>query len=350
MPRLSCALLTLGLFSVAEATQARPLASADYRRLRSVAEARISPDSTRIVYAVSTNDGPGRPRKQLFVLTLADGRSARIGGDEPASDPEWSPDGRWLAWSGAVDGKKGLIVAHPDGSGLRFLGEISGTNSPLTFEGRRHRLVARRHAHRLRVRDPGPRDRARQRGSGRDHTLPLQARRRRGDDALQRQPAAPHLRRRSRHGCRLAAHARGPRGALDRLVAGRARDRLRVERGTRPRPLLQPRPVRDSRGRRGRPQAHRHRERRVPAALVAGRQEPRVPGHAPRAHRPRDHDGGHPRVADGRGRQRAARAGGGRGQPTGRGQLVARRPVDLLHRPGARARAAGRTAARRGAR
>jgi dipeptidyl aminopeptidase/acylaminoacyl peptidase len=137
MPRLSCALLTLGLFSAAEATEARPLASADYRRMRSVAEARISPDAARIAYTVSTNDGPGRPRKQLFVMTVADRRVARVGGDETASDPEWSPDGSWLAWSDTVGGKKGLIVAHPDGSGLRFLGEITGTNSPLTFEGRR---------------------------------------------------------------------------------------------------------------------------------------------------------------------------------------------------------------------
>jgi dipeptidyl aminopeptidase/acylaminoacyl peptidase len=124
------------VFSVAEATQARSLASADYRRVRSIAEARISPDAARIAYTVSTQDGPGRPKKQLFVMTVADGRAVRIGGDE-AGDPEWSPDGRWLAWSGTADGKKGLVVAHSDGSGVRFLGEIHSTNSPLTFEGRR---------------------------------------------------------------------------------------------------------------------------------------------------------------------------------------------------------------------
>jgi Tol biopolymer transport system component len=135
MPRLSFALLAL-VFSVAEATQARPLASADYRRIRSIVEARISPDAARVAYTVSTQDGPGRPTKQLFVMTVADGRAVRIGGEE-AGDPEWSPDGRWLAWSGTADGKKGLVVADSDGSGVRFLGEIHSTNSPLTFEGRR---------------------------------------------------------------------------------------------------------------------------------------------------------------------------------------------------------------------
>jgi dipeptidyl aminopeptidase/acylaminoacyl peptidase len=136
MPRVfSCALLALGLLAIAAATEARPLVSGDYRRTRSVSDVRISPDGTRIAYTVTTNDGPGRPRKQLFVMTVADGRSVRIGGDE-GSDPEWAPDGRWLAWSGTADGKKGLVVARPDGSGLRFLAEVASTNSPLTFEGR----------------------------------------------------------------------------------------------------------------------------------------------------------------------------------------------------------------------
>jgi dipeptidyl aminopeptidase/acylaminoacyl peptidase len=70
------------------------------------------------------------------VLTVADGRSVRLGGSEPASAPEWSPDGRLIAFKGTADGKKGLVVSRPDGSGLRFLAETAGTNSPLTFEGR----------------------------------------------------------------------------------------------------------------------------------------------------------------------------------------------------------------------
>ena len=116
--------------------QARRLESADLLRMRSVDSVRLSPDGARIAYTVATNDQPGRPQRQLFVMTVADARSVRLGGREPASAPEWSPDGRLIAFKGAVEGKKGLAVSRPDGSGLRFLAEMTGTNSPLTFEGR----------------------------------------------------------------------------------------------------------------------------------------------------------------------------------------------------------------------
>ena len=52
--------------------------------------------------------------------------------------------------------------------------------------------------------------------------------------------------------------------------------------------------------------------------------QPRLPGHAPRPHRPRDHDGGHPRLGDERRRQRPPRAGRGRRQPPGIAHVVCR--------------------------
>ena len=125
-PSVSFGLLLPALLAGTPGAHARTLQSADYLRLRSAGDPRISPDGSRIAYTVSTNDGPGRPRKQLFVMTVQGGPSVRIGGEEAASDPEWSPDGQWLAYSGTTSGKKGLVVAHPDGSDARFLGRASG--------------------------------------------------------------------------------------------------------------------------------------------------------------------------------------------------------------------------------
>src|SRR5262249_21666185 len=113
--RAPIALALVSLAALSGAARARTLESADYLKIRSAGDARISPDGAGIAYTVTTNDGPGRPARQLFVLTVADGRSSRIGGNEPASDPEWSPDGQWLAYDGTTDGKKGLVVAHADG-------------------------------------------------------------------------------------------------------------------------------------------------------------------------------------------------------------------------------------------
>jgi dipeptidyl aminopeptidase/acylaminoacyl peptidase len=128
--------VALWLALVPAATQARRLESGDYRRLRLVADVAFSPTGTHVAYSVSTYDGAGRPGRQLFVMTLADGRSVRLGGDRSASAPAWSPDGHLLAFKGTAEGRAGLVVSRPDGTGLRFLAEMAGTNSPLTFEGR----------------------------------------------------------------------------------------------------------------------------------------------------------------------------------------------------------------------
>jgi Tol biopolymer transport system component len=109
---------------------------ADYQRMRSVAQAEFSPDAKLVAYTVVRYDRPGRPWPQLWVLDVASGKSTRIGGEnDVAESPVWSPDGRWIAYDGAAEGKRGLAVVHPDGSGATFLTEAHGTNSPLPGTG-----------------------------------------------------------------------------------------------------------------------------------------------------------------------------------------------------------------------
>jgi dipeptidyl aminopeptidase/acylaminoacyl peptidase len=113
------------------------LQSADLLKLRSVSAVQLSPDATRVAYTVENNDGAGRPYGQLWVMTLADGRTVRFGGDkEPSGNPEWSPDGQSIAYRGRASDRAGLVVARPDGTGARFLAEMSGTNSPLPTTGK----------------------------------------------------------------------------------------------------------------------------------------------------------------------------------------------------------------------
>ncbi len=126
------------LFTGASATaQTRRLESADYLKMKSVGAVQISPDGARVAYTVKVNDVPRRPAEELWVMTLADGKSVRIsGGSEGAGDPEWSPDGRWIAYLSSAGGKTSLSVARPDGAGERALGEVVSSNSPLTYLGR----------------------------------------------------------------------------------------------------------------------------------------------------------------------------------------------------------------------
>src|SRR6266404_6586145 len=118
--------------------QTRGLQSADLLKLRSVADVQWSPDGSRIAYTVSNNDGPRRPYSQLWIMTVADGKSVRLAVEkESSTGPEWSPDGQWIAYSGSVGGKAGLVVARPDGSGAKLLAPLVSTNSPLPTTGKK---------------------------------------------------------------------------------------------------------------------------------------------------------------------------------------------------------------------
>src|SRR5450432_901800 len=122
------------VFVMAAATAAfgqTGLQSGDLLKLRSVASMQVSPDGTRVAYVVENNDGARRPYGQLWVMTMADGRTVRFGGDkEPSGNPEWAPDGQSIAYNGRVGDSAGLVIARPDGSGARFIAEMAGTNSP----------------------------------------------------------------------------------------------------------------------------------------------------------------------------------------------------------------------------
>ena len=118
--------------------QSRAFTSGDVLNLRAAGGVSISPDGARLAYTVTRNDGPGRPYSQLWIMTLAGGRSISLSKEKESSDgAEWSPDGQWIAYSGKLADKSGLIVAHPDGSGTKFLSALEGTNAPLPTTGKR---------------------------------------------------------------------------------------------------------------------------------------------------------------------------------------------------------------------
>ena len=133
--RLSFVVLAAALSSSAVLAQTR-LQSGDLLKLRSVSSVAVSPDGSRVAYTVDYNDGPGRPYGQLWVMTVADGKTVRVGGERDSSgNPVWSADGQSLVYRGRVGDKTGLVVSRPDGSGARFLAEMTGTNAPLPGSG-----------------------------------------------------------------------------------------------------------------------------------------------------------------------------------------------------------------------
>ncbi|OLB61402.1 MAG: hypothetical protein AUI11_09815, partial [Acidobacteria bacterium 13_2_20CM_2_66_4] len=101
--RLSFVVLAVALSSSAVLAQTR-LQSGDLLKLRSVSSVAVSPDGSRVAYTVDNNDGPGRPYGQLWVMTVADGKTVRVGGERDSSGtPVWSADGQSLVYRGRVD-------------------------------------------------------------------------------------------------------------------------------------------------------------------------------------------------------------------------------------------------------
>jgi dipeptidyl aminopeptidase/acylaminoacyl peptidase len=112
--------------------------SRDLYRLRSVGDVELSPNGRHVAYTVVSREQPGRSTSQIWIMETATGETRRLAGaDERTSSPHWSPDGRWIAYSGSDGQRSGLMVRRPDGSEPRFLTETRGTNHPLPGVGAR---------------------------------------------------------------------------------------------------------------------------------------------------------------------------------------------------------------------
>ena len=137
MSKIQIVLIVSVLFLANATFGQNGLQSSDLYKLRSVGDAQFSPDGSRIAYVVENNGQEGRPYSQLWIVTVSTGKTLRVGGDaDRGGDPEWSPDSKTIAFHGTVGGKSGLYVVQPDGSGLRFIHELEGTNSPLPSTGK----------------------------------------------------------------------------------------------------------------------------------------------------------------------------------------------------------------------
>ena len=110
--------------------------SADVLKIRTVGEARISPDGKRIAYTVQSNIRTGRPTSQIWIWDRAAGTTARLGGDrDSGTNVCWSPDSQSLAFTGRADDESGLIVQRLDGSPALALARVLTTNHPLPSFG-----------------------------------------------------------------------------------------------------------------------------------------------------------------------------------------------------------------------
>src|SRR5262245_509811 len=115
--RAATIVVAIGSLGLAVGASPQRLASSDLARFRSVGGVAASPDGKRLAYTVVMRDQPGRPYGQLWIMDLSTEKSVRVGGDrDGGGSAVWSPDSKWIAFSGHQGDKVGLFVVHPDGS------------------------------------------------------------------------------------------------------------------------------------------------------------------------------------------------------------------------------------------
>ena len=118
----------------------------DLLNLKSIGGSQISPDGTRIVYTQTEADFTQDAFvTQVWMADVKSGETTQLTrGEKSSTGPQWSPDGRWIAFASARAGDRNqLFVIDPRG------GEAIQVTKSETAD-QRVRLVARRQGDRLR--------------------------------------------------------------------------------------------------------------------------------------------------------------------------------------------------------
>jgi dipeptidyl aminopeptidase/acylaminoacyl peptidase len=111
---------------------------ADLYHLRSVTDIALSPDGSRVAFAVQHADRPGAPYTRLWTADVAAKTAAPLANGIEGSSPRWAPDGKRLAFIGRTgEGKSGIVLINADGSGVQAIADVTGSNHPLPQVGER---------------------------------------------------------------------------------------------------------------------------------------------------------------------------------------------------------------------
>jgi dipeptidyl aminopeptidase/acylaminoacyl peptidase len=126
--------VVLALASLAAAQQtAQQFTINDLINVRRVSDPQVSPDGKWIAFTIADTDKAANKRMtQIYTVAVEGGAEPRplTSGDKSSSSPRWSPDGKRIAFISARDGQ--VWVMNADGSAPKKVTNIStGADSPL---------------------------------------------------------------------------------------------------------------------------------------------------------------------------------------------------------------------------
>ncbi len=121
------ALLCLGACLTGQAADQRPMELDDLFRAQRLSDPQMSPDGRWIAYVVTAVEKEeNRSNSDIWLVPTEGGPPRRLT-NSPKHDrhPRWSPDGQWIAFESNRDGKFQIYLIRPDGGEARELCSVS---------------------------------------------------------------------------------------------------------------------------------------------------------------------------------------------------------------------------------